>query len=139
MFSESYSSSFSPLIFLPFFCLFFFLSQLIFNSSYWFTLVHLSSLKFGWNPSERCVLSFSSFPELSVSSILYLAPTKGISLCLSRHPLASYQVTLTQTLESSFSLLVTQQQSTANMPILQKLLLPQIFLENAAWSHHFCQ
>ena len=59
------------LIFLPF-CLFVFLSKSIFNSSCLFILVHPSSLKFGWKPSEACVLSFclpvfSSFcPDLSL-------------------------------------------------------------------------
>ena len=40
------------------FCLFVFLSKLVFNSSFLFILFHLSSLKFGWKPSESCVLSF---------------------------------------------------------------------------------
>ena len=44
-------------IFLPF-CLFVSLSKLIFNGSYLFIIVHVSSLKFGWYPSESCVLSF---------------------------------------------------------------------------------
>ena len=55
-----FSESFRFLIFLPF-SLFVFLSELIFLivniCSYY--VVHLSSLKFGWKPSEFYVLSFS--------------------------------------------------------------------------------
>ena len=59
----------------------------ILNSSYFFILVHLSSFKFGWNPSESCVLSFrlsifSSFcPDLSLIVHLRISDTPADNPC----------------------------------------------------------